>query len=66
MPHEFSVRIHDWITEKMEKADAEIGTAGKNGDAATQAYFRGRLEELVFIRQYLTDKIDLDTQSYYP
>lgn len=66
MPHEFSVRIHDWITEKMEKATAAAKTAEENGDAGSHAYFSGQLKELAFIRQYLTDKIDLDTQSYYP
>ncbi len=65
MAHEYSVRIHDWISEKIEAARHEIKLAKKHNDSGTARYFDGQLQELSDIRQYLTDQVDLETQKYY-
>ncbi len=65
MAHEYSVQIHDWITKKMDQVRGRCKAAESDNDPATHQYFSGQLEELQFIRQYLTDQIDLDTQKYY-
>ncbi len=63
--HEYSVQIHEWISKKINsiKQDMKSSEAGNNADRKN--YLAGRLQELQDIRQYLTDKIDLDTQEYY-
>ena len=65
MAHEYSVRIHDWITEKIETIKKEKKKAIDRNDHARENYFNGQLQELSDIRQYLTDQVDLDTQKYY-
>lgn len=61
MAHEYSVHIHDWLKDKINKVEAQL----KNADSTEQHYYSGQLEQLREIRQYLTDRIDLDTQQYY-
>lgn len=65
MAHEYSVQIHEWISQNMAavKQDMKQSEAGK--DADRKNYLAGRLQELQSIRQYLTDKVDLNTQEYY-
>ncbi len=65
MAHEYSVKIHDYLTDKI--ADAQ-----KNKKEATDLeafeniqFYKGQLEELFSVRKYLTDQIDLDTHKYY-
>ncbi len=65
MAHEYSVQIHDWITKKMNTITAGLRSAQEKNDLPQESYYKGQLEELSFIRQYLTDQIDLDTQKYY-
>ncbi len=65
MAHEYSVQIHDWITKKMNTITADLKSAKEKNDPSKESYYKGQLEELGFIRQYLTDQIDLDTQKYY-
>ncbi len=65
MAHEYSVQIHDWITKKMNTITADLKSATEKNDSSKESYYKGQLGELEFIRQYLTDQIDLDTQKYY-
>ncbi len=65
MAHEYSVRIHDWISKKVDHAKQEIKLAKKQNNSNSESYYNGRLKELSDIRQYLTDQVDLETQKYY-
>ncbi len=65
MAHEYSVQVHGWIKEKISRAKDGIKTARNNNDADNENYYNGQLEQLLEIRQYLTDRIDLNTQQYY-
>ena len=66
MTHEYSVQIHHWITRKINDVEAALKTADKQKDSAKKNYYSGQLEELGFIRRYLSDHVDLDTQTYHP
>ena len=65
MTHEFSVEIHEYIKKKI--ADAEKGKkqADANGDGETRRYYEGQLHELLNLRNYISQRIDLKTQKYY-
>ena len=65
MAHEYSVQIHEWISKKIDAVRQDMKPAEKENDADRKSYLTGRLHELQDIRQYLTDKVDLDTQEYY-
>lgn len=65
MAHEYSVQIHDWIIRKMNDVNVNLKSAEEQKNLEKKEYFEGQVAELLFIRQYLTDKIDLDTHTYY-
>ena len=65
MAHEYSVLVHDWISGKIDRVKPEIKKARDLNDISSEQYFNGQLQELLNIRQYLTDQIDLDTHKYY-
>ncbi|MCF6247513.1 MAG: hypothetical protein L3J69_09155 [Desulfobacula sp.] len=65
MAHEYSVQIHDWITQKKETISRKERAAKDQKKWEQESYYKGQLEELLFIRSYLNDRIDLDTQKYY-
>jgi hypothetical protein len=63
--HEYSVKIHDYLTSKIVAVQKEKKKAQSLDDSENLLFYNGQLEELFSIRKYLTDKIDLDTQKYY-
>lgn len=65
MAHEYSVQTHDWISQKIEIAKQEIIIAKEQNDMSKETYYRGQLHELLDIRHYLADQIDLNTHSYF-
>jgi hypothetical protein len=65
MPHAFSVEIHDYLSRKILLAEENKKQAIREKNRAVQFYCEGQLLELVTIRQYLTENIDLKTQIYY-
>jgi hypothetical protein len=65
MAHEHSVTIHDYLSLKIAEAQKKKEQANQLDDAENVQFYSGQLEELVGIRKYLTDKIDLNTQKYY-
>ncbi len=65
MAHEYSVQIHDWITNKIKTITKKIRVAKDQKEVGQESYYKGQLEELSFIRAYLNDRIDLNTQKYY-
>jgi len=65
MAHEYSVQIHEWISKKVDRVNQEIKKLNDHNDPDKENYYSGRLQELLDIRQYLSDEIDLDTHQYY-
>ena len=63
--HEYSVRVHDWLKDKINDVNLKLKQARDKNDGGNESYFNGQLEQLKDIRQYLTDHIDLNTQKYY-
>ncbi len=66
MAHEYSVLVHNWISEKVKKTTQDLKKSQEEKDDLQKKFHRGQLEELDDLRKYLTDKIDLDTHKYYP
>ncbi len=65
MPHIFSVEIHEYLSTKIEHAEGKRKQAIGDNDESLQRTLEGELLELVKMRQYLTENIDLKTQKYY-
>lgn len=65
MPHIFSVEIHAYLSAKIEEAEAKKKQAIADWDGSQQRHLEGELLELMEMRKYLTDNIDLKTQKYY-
>ncbi len=65
MAHEYSMQVHDWLKEKIDSVNMNLKQVREKNDSQKENYYKGQLEQLREIRQYLTDKIDLDTQKYY-
>lgn len=65
MAHEYSVTIHHYISEKISSIKSKEDSAKEQDDFVKCRFYRGQLEELFTIREYLTKKVDLQTQKYY-
>lgn len=60
MPNEFSVRIHTYLTEKIAAAERAVAREDEHS-----LFYRGQLEELHWIRNYLKENVDLKDFNYY-
>jgi hypothetical protein len=60
MPNEYSIAIHDYITSKITANKQSIERA-----KSQSPYHEGQLKELLWIRQYLKENVDLSTYTYY-
>lgn len=65
MANEYSVEIHQYISEQMAVAEKRRQKAEADDDVPSRFYFEGRLHELLKIREYMAAHIDLKTQKYY-
>jgi len=65
MANEYSVAIHNFISDKIEAAKNNKRIAEEQNDLSSTSYYNGQLKELNNIRQYMVAKIDLKTQKYY-
>ncbi len=65
MAHEHSVTIHEYLSLKIQGAKNKKDEAKSLGNDENIQFYKGQLEELLNIRKYLTDQIDLNTQKYY-
>ena len=65
MANDYSVAIHNYISDKIAAVEKNKKDAEKKNDLASAGYYEGRLQELNTIRQYMVKKIDLKTQKYY-
>jgi hypothetical protein len=60
MPNEYSIEIHQYLKEKLAEAEKLIEkSVVKNPNV------QGQIDELLWIRKYLGDKIDLKNFTYY-
>lgn len=60
MANEYSVEIHQYLTEKIEAAEKSIEEKLEG-----KTHFQGQIDELLWIRRYLSENIDLKDFTYY-
>ena len=60
MPNEYSIEIHQYLNEKIAEAEKLIEES-----AVESSHYQGQIEELRWLRKYLSDNIDLKDFSYY-
>ena len=65
MTHQYSVEIHRYISDKIAAAADQKKRAEKTNDLDSSRFYEGQLYELIKIREYMAEKIDLKTQKYY-
>ena len=65
MANEYSVAIHNFLSDKIAATQKYLMDAEHKNDLASARYYAGQLKELNNIRQYMVAKIDLKTQKYY-
>ena len=65
MTHEFSVEIHEYIKKKILDAEKGKKQAEADDDNKTRRYYEGQLHELLNLRDYISQRIDLKTQKYF-
>ena len=65
MTHEYAAMIHAYLSEKIAFAEDKKQAAEKQGDHGRRLFFEGQLDELLVIRKYLSENVDLNTQQYY-
>jgi len=60
MPNEYSVEIHTYISKKIREAEQLI-----DKNEVDTPNNRGKIDELLWLREYLSDNIDLKDFKYY-
>ena len=65
MANEYLIEIHNYISEKIHRAQTRKDTAGANNELELQQFYEGQLKEWHHLRKYLAEKVDLKTQKYY-
>ncbi len=64
MAHQYSVEIHNFITQHLQKTEQEL-EAETAESGVRHSRLKGRREELLFFRDLLTRKYDLENRKYY-
>ena len=65
MANQYSVEVHQYISEKIAEAQKKKEIAEKQQDRPSEHFYAGQLRELNKIREYMAARIDLKTQKYY-
>lgn len=65
MPNEYSIAIHNYITEQIHLNEKRVKEFENGRNSAQKHYSLGRLNELQWIRDYLAENIDLKEFTYY-
>ena len=65
MTNQFSVEIHQYISNKIAAATHQQKKAEAANDTAASQFYAGQLYELEKIREYMAQNTDLKTQKYY-
>lgn len=59
MVNQYSIEVHNFITSLINKTQEDLDNSHRN------EFNQGRLDELVWIREYLSEHIDLKEFNYY-
>ena len=65
MANQYSVEIHNYISDKIARATGQLKKAEAAKDLTARRFYEGQLYELDKIREYMAQNIDLKTQKYY-
>ena len=65
MSNQFLTQIHDYITHQIEGTLFEKDQAQAMEDSERATFLKGRADEMLSIRYYLSHHFDLATQKYY-
>jgi len=65
MSNQFLTQIHDHITHQIEGTLFEKAQAQARGDRERAIFLKGRADEMLSIRKFLSHHFDLATQKYY-
>jgi hypothetical protein len=65
MPNEYSIEIHNYISEQIRLYERKVKESTGSSNSNGRHYSLGRLNELQWIRGYLADNIDLKEFTYY-
>ena len=63
MPNEYSITIHNYLSEEIAAQQQILELAQSHPQ--TREYARGKLNELQWIRTYLAEHTDLKDFPYY-
>lgn len=65
MSNHFLTQIHDHITRQIESTLCEKAKAQDQGDPDRATFLKGKADEMLSVRNFLTRHFDLVTQKYY-
>jgi hypothetical protein len=65
MANEYLIEIHNYISNKILRAQGRKGEADANNDLESRRFYEGQLKEWHHLRTYLAEKVDLKTQKYF-
>lgn len=65
MAHQYSVEIHEFLSSRLQQSQRELEQARAAGDSQRTQFIEGKLSELNFMRNLLTEKFDLQHRKYY-
>ncbi len=62
MANEFSIQIHNFLTEKLQELSDKDKVQSKESD---KLFVKGQIKEIYWLRGYLKENIDLKKFKYY-
>jgi hypothetical protein len=65
MAHQYSVEIHDYISNRLESAQSALKDAQTSGSDLSVKNAEGRIHALMQLRTMMTEKFDLMNRRYF-
>ncbi len=65
MANEYLIEIHNYISEKIARAQSLKNKANANHEMESKRFYEGQLDEWHRLRAYLAERVDLKTQKYF-
>ena len=65
MTNQYTIEIHNHVSEKIRWAEKKKEHAGEQRDLPLKRFYEGQLKEWMKMREYMDRTIDLKTQQYY-